>query len=92
MRVPTVCPLCKHRMGEPQPRCPDCRGDLGPLVQVIDAANRKFNEGVRWARKERWRLAAEAFSAALALNPGDEEAKELLDMVRNNNDRGHKVG
>lgn len=87
MPVPAVCPLCKHRMSDLQPRCPGCRGDLGPLAQVVDTANREFNEGLRWARQGRWHLAAEAFSAALALNPGDEEAEELLDMVRNPRDR-----
>lgn len=87
MRAPTVCPLCKHRMTEFQPRCPGCLGDLGALAHVVDLANREFNEGLRWARQGRWRLAAEAFNVALALNPNDQEAEELLDLVRNAQDR-----
>ncbi|WP_131097475.1 hypothetical protein [Streptomonospora litoralis] len=89
--MPTVCPLCKHRMGDLQPSCPRCNGDLGALVHVVDAANRKFNEGLGWARQERWRLAAEAFSAALALNPTDEEAADFLDRVRTAGDRNRVV-
>ena len=77
-----TCPLCGAAQPVPADSCPDCHGDLRPLLRLADLADWHFNQALAATGGRHWSTAAEHLAVTLALRPDDVDALVLLGKVR----------
>jgi tetratricopeptide (TPR) repeat protein len=59
------------------------QGQFVPPVTVMDAAEKKYREGLRLYGNEKYSEATDCFRHALALNPKHDESRRALELIAN---------